>query len=185
MMTDLLVMVAVYTILGGMLSVLVTDFLQFVVMSVGLIAVTLLILVNVGWDKLAATVTEKHGPGGFNPFVHADLGWPYVLFTMLVTTASTLTWQTSIARVLAAKDTQTGEGLLADQLLFCVPISDSRFVGHRGVGVLRRREPATRCMRCRSISPGLCRSDCWGCWSQRCWPRTCRPTRRTCSPGPA
>ena len=34
-MTALLLMVAVYTILGGMLSVLVTDFLQFVVMSVG------------------------------------------------------------------------------------------------------------------------------------------------------
>src|SRR5258705_10182888 len=51
-MTVLLVGVAVYTILGGMLSVLVTDFLQFVVMSVGLILVTVLILMNVGWDKL-------------------------------------------------------------------------------------------------------------------------------------
>src|SRR5262245_22640637 len=49
MMTVLLVGVAVYTILGGMLSVLITDFLQFVVMSVGLIAVTILILSNVGW----------------------------------------------------------------------------------------------------------------------------------------
>ena len=49
-MTVLLVGVAVYTILGGMLSVLVTDFLQFVVMSVGLIVVTVLILSNVGWD---------------------------------------------------------------------------------------------------------------------------------------
>src|SRR5256886_8655073 len=39
-MTMLLAGVAVYTILGGMLSVLVTDFLQFVVMSAGLIVVT-------------------------------------------------------------------------------------------------------------------------------------------------
>src|SRR5439155_5438008 len=38
--TALLIGVAVYTILGGMLSVLITDFLQFVVMSVGLIVVT-------------------------------------------------------------------------------------------------------------------------------------------------
>src|SRR5690606_13094540 len=37
MMTVLLVGVATYTILGGMLSVLITDFLQFVVMSIGLI----------------------------------------------------------------------------------------------------------------------------------------------------
>ena len=48
MMTALLVGVAVYTILGGMLSVLVTDFLQFVVMSAGLIVVTVLVLGQVG-----------------------------------------------------------------------------------------------------------------------------------------
>src|SRR5690242_16298280 len=39
-MTVLLVGVAAYTIVGGMLSVLVTDYLQFIVMSVGLLAVT-------------------------------------------------------------------------------------------------------------------------------------------------
>jgi SSS family solute:Na+ symporter len=109
MMTILLVMVALYTILGGMLSVLVTDFLQFVVMSAGLIAVTLLILFNVGWDRLASTVAERHGPGGFNPFLNAELGWRYVLFQVLVQAAATLTWQTNIARVLAAKDETTGQ----------------------------------------------------------------------------
>jgi SSS family solute:Na+ symporter len=109
MMTALLVMVAVYTILGGMLSVLVTDFLQFVVMSAGLLAVTLLILYEVGWDRLAATVAERHGAGGFNPLVHPDLGWPYVVFQALVSSAAVLTWQTSIARVLSAKDTRTGQ----------------------------------------------------------------------------
>src|SRR5437773_7253237 len=50
MMTALLVGVAVYTILGGMLSVLVTDYMQFIVMSAGLIVVTILILMNVGWE---------------------------------------------------------------------------------------------------------------------------------------
>src|SRR6476660_10502612 len=51
MMTVLLVGVAVYTILGGMLFVLVTDFLQLVVMSIGLILVTILILAKVGWPN--------------------------------------------------------------------------------------------------------------------------------------
>ena len=70
-MTVLLVAVAAYTVLGGMLSVLVTDFLQFVVMSVGLLAVTVLILVEVGWDRLVGTVRAAYGSGGFNPFAHA------------------------------------------------------------------------------------------------------------------
>jgi SSS family solute:Na+ symporter len=120
MMTLLLVMVTVYTILGGMLSVLVTDFLQFVVMSAGLLVVTILVLTNVGWDKLAATVAERHGPGGFNPFVHPELGWSYVMFQALVTTAAVLTWQTSIARVLAAKDTVTGQRIYTRTSFFFV-----------------------------------------------------------------
>src|SRR4051794_41057210 len=74
MMTVLLVGVAAYTILGGMLSVLVTDFLQFVVMSAGLIAVTILILYKVGWHTIVATVEANHGAGGFNPFINQELG---------------------------------------------------------------------------------------------------------------
>lgn len=107
-MTALLVAVAVYTILGGMLSVLVTDFLQFIVMSAGLIIVTVLILYDVGWSKLTETVAHHYGEGGFNPFVHPKMGWEYVLFNALLNLAAVLTWQTTIARVLSAKDTKTG-----------------------------------------------------------------------------
>jgi len=107
-MTALLVMVAVYTVLGGMLSVLVTDFLQFIMMSGGLIVVTILILAKVGWGKLVAAVASHHGAGGFNPFVNPNMRWPYVLFNAFLNTAAVLTWQTVIARVLAAKDTKTG-----------------------------------------------------------------------------
>lgn len=107
-MTMLLVMVAVYTVLGGMLSVLITDFLQFIVMSGGLIVVTILILAKVGWGKLVAAVASHHGAGGFNPFINPNMRWPYVLFNAFLNTAAVLTWQTVIARVLAAKDTKTG-----------------------------------------------------------------------------
>lgn len=107
-MTALLVGVGAYTILGGMLSVLVTDFFQFIVMSVGLLAVTLLILQNVGWEMLAATVRARHGDGGFNPLANAELGWSFIIFQALSAVAAMLTWQTTIARVLAAKDARTG-----------------------------------------------------------------------------
>src|SRR5690606_8732553 len=90
MMTVLLVGVATYTILGGMLSVLITDFLQFVVMSIGLIVVTVLILVYIGWDTLVATVETNYGAGGFNPFANPELGWQYVLFQALLNFAAVL-----------------------------------------------------------------------------------------------
>jgi solute:Na+ symporter, SSS family len=120
MMTALLVGVAVYTILGGMLSVLVTDFLQFVVMSLGLILVTILILMNVGWEKLVTTVETNYGAGGFNPFVNPTMGWQYVLFNLMLNTAAVLTWQTTIARVLAAKDTKTGRKVYTRTSFFFV-----------------------------------------------------------------
>jgi SSS family solute:Na+ symporter len=120
MMTALLVGVAVYTILGGMLSVLVTDFLQFVVMSAGLIVVTVLILVTVGWTTMVNTVETHYGVGGFNPFINPTMGWQYIVFNALLNTAAVLTWQTTIARVLAAKNTNTGRKVYTRTSFFFV-----------------------------------------------------------------
>jgi SSS family solute:Na+ symporter len=120
MMTALLVGVAIYTILGGMLSVLVTDFLQFIVMSAGLIVTTFLILGKVGWGTLVDTVEAHHGAGGFNPFANQTMGWSYVVFNALLNTAAVLTWQTQIARVLAAKNSATGRKVYTGTSFFFV-----------------------------------------------------------------
>ncbi len=120
MMTTLLIGVAIYTILGGMLSVLVTDFLQFIVMSAGLIITTFLILHQVGWAALVNTVEAHHGAGGFNPFANPTMGWPYVIFNALLNTAAVLTWQTQIARVLSAKDSATGRRVYTGTSFFFV-----------------------------------------------------------------
>lgn len=120
MMTALLLLVAIYTIFGGMLSVLITDFLQFVVMSAGLIAVTLLIFHTIGWEALVSAVETKHGAGGFNPFLNAEMGFGYVLFNAFLSLAAVLTWQTNIARVLAAKDAKTGQQIYTKTSFFFV-----------------------------------------------------------------
>jgi SSS family solute:Na+ symporter len=140
-MTALLLGVAIYTILGGMLSVLVTDFLQFVVMSAGLILVTILILMNVGWENMVNTVETRYGAGGFNPFINPTMGWQYVVFNMMLNTAIVLTWQTIIARVLAAKDTNTGRKVYTRTSFFFV----CRFLipGIWGIAALASLGPVT------------------------------------------
>ncbi|MCX7425312.1 MAG: sodium:solute symporter family protein [Planctomycetia bacterium] len=120
MMTALLALGTIYTVAGGMLSVLVTDFLQFIVMSAGLIAVTILILMNIGWEKLAATVADRYADGGFNPFFNPGLGWQYVLFNALECLAGALTWQTMISRLLSAKDAKTGRQIYTRTSFFFV-----------------------------------------------------------------
>jgi SSS family solute:Na+ symporter len=119
-MTALLLLVAIYTVLGGMLSVLVTDFLQFIVMSAGLLVVTILILFRMGWEPLRDTVSQKLGPAGFNPFVNPELGVSYVLFNACMTLATVLTWQTTIQRVMAAKDAKTGQKIYTRTAFFFV-----------------------------------------------------------------
>ena len=120
MMSILLISVAVYTILGGMLSVLVTDFLQFIVMSAGMILVTVLIILRVGWGTLLETVETHYGAGGFNPFLNADMGWSFVLFNGFVVTACVLTHQPVIQRVFAAKDERTGQRVFTRTSFFFV-----------------------------------------------------------------
>ena len=111
LMTALLLIVAVYTILGGMLSVLITDYLQFIMMNIGLISVSLLFIFGFGWDNLVLHLENSYGPPAFNPFEGGQYGWDRVLLDLLVAFAVILTWQTIIARVLAAKDAKTGQGI--------------------------------------------------------------------------
>jgi solute:Na+ symporter, SSS family len=140
-MTALLIGVATYTILGGMLSVLVTDFLQFVVMSVGLILVTILILMNVGWENMVNTVDARYGAGGFNPFINPTMGWPYIVFNAMLNLASVLTWQTIIARVLASRNAETGRKIYTRTSFFFV----CRFLipGIWGIAALTALGPVT------------------------------------------
>jgi len=120
MMTLLLIAVCTYTILGGMLSVLVTDFLQFVVMSAGLLAVTAAIVYRTGWGNMVEAVQRNYGDGGFNPFVNPEMGWAYVVFNSMVVLACVLTLQPVIQRVLAAKDAKTGRQVFTRTSVFFV-----------------------------------------------------------------
>ncbi len=119
-MTTLLILVAVYTIFGGMLSVLVTDYLQFIVMSAGLLVVTVLVLMKVGWFDIITTVQGQYDAGAFNPFANKDLGWAFVVSNLITNTAAVLTWQTVISRLLSAKDTATGRKVYTGTAFFFV-----------------------------------------------------------------
>lgn len=118
-MTILLGLVLLYTALGGMLSVLVTDYLQFLVMGAGIVVTTVLVLINVGGlDLVDALQTAWVGaealrPLGhpFNPFHETSLGWGYLAWMLLMQVAVATTWQTVISRVLSAKDATTARNM--------------------------------------------------------------------------
>ena len=119
-MTGLLIVVALYTVLGGMISVLVTDFLQFILMSAGMIIVTIYIVCTIGWGNILDAVQSTYGDAGFNPFINKNLGWQYVLYTFLTVSATVLTWQTMIARVLACKDSNVAKKMYTKTSFFYI-----------------------------------------------------------------
>jgi len=120
-MIGLLAIVLLYTVLGGMLSVLVTDYLQFLIMSVGLVITSMLVIRDIGWNTLMGQLwmswdgTRADGARlashPFNPFHPTSLGWGYLLWQALFQVAVVTTWQTQITRVLCAKNEETAKSM--------------------------------------------------------------------------
>lgn len=124
-MTGLLAIVLVYTVLGGMLSVLVTDYIQFLVMGLGIVITSVLVVQTIGWPDLVNGLWQAHQEGAvlvdtvknksfkmgnpFNPFASAEIGPLWVTWQTILSIAIVTTWQTNIARVLSAKDDRTAK----------------------------------------------------------------------------
>lgn len=106
-MTALLVMVLVYTSLGGMFSVVITDYLQFVVLSVGLLLAVGFSIYSLGWSQIVAVVDQHMGNAGFNPFLQdSGFGAEYVLWMAFTAgLVSCAIWPTAVARALAMEST--------------------------------------------------------------------------------
>lgn len=102
-MTVLLLLVLAYTVVGGMLAVVVTDYIQFVVLAVGMVIACLYALTHVGWSSLVETVRTVHGDGGFDPI--QGFGWGEIAQNALIVgLVSTAVWPTAMMRACSARD---------------------------------------------------------------------------------
>ncbi len=100
-MTGLLTLVLVYTVLGGMISVVVTDYVQFVVLSCGMLLATLLAISQLGWTTIFEEIQLQFGAGGFDPLASPAFGPEYVVWQAVLGLVGCAVWPTAIARVLA------------------------------------------------------------------------------------
>ena len=106
-MTVLLVLVLVYTVLGGMVSVIVTDYLQFVVLSMGLLLATGLAISDLGWQPIVEAIKVDMGPAGFDPLAEGSgFGLDYVIWMAFLGLVNCALWPTAVARALAMRSTQ-------------------------------------------------------------------------------
>jgi len=105
-MTILLGMVLLYTTLGGMVSVVILDYNQFVVLSFSLLAASILSIKYLGWNNIIDTVSRLQGEAGFNPFHGEGFGTSYVVWMFFLGLVSCAVWQTAVIRACAAESTR-------------------------------------------------------------------------------
>lgn len=115
-MTGLLLLVLFYTVLGGMVSVVITDLIQFLILGTGMVIVTGIVFWSVGWDGLAAITTEQSGY--FNPFDSENrsgrgggIGWLQIVQMTIIIGSAAMLWPTSAARTLSCQSAAVAKRL--------------------------------------------------------------------------
>lgn len=120
-MVALIVLVLLYTMLGGMVSVTLTNYIRFVILAAGMALVTWWVCTHPdvgGFDGIVSAVKE-HRPGyGLNPFAtqampaggYLGLGLIWILWQCLHWTG-TNTWQTQAFRTAAADSPRTAKAM--------------------------------------------------------------------------
>ncbi len=61
MMTGILLLELLYTVLGGMVSIVITDFIQFVFLGIGTILITGFTIYKAGWEHMYQAVLTNRG----------------------------------------------------------------------------------------------------------------------------
>ena len=100
-MIILLIMVLVYTMLGGMISVIITDYIQFVVLSIGLITSVVICVMHFGWTNIFTQleVLTNQSAAIYDPI--QSRGGFYITWQVVLGFVSAVVWPTAITRALS------------------------------------------------------------------------------------
>lgn len=103
-MTAMLLMVLVYTVAGGMVSVVLNDFLQFTVLSIAMIIASYFAIETIGWSNLFTVPETANSVSWFNPVAEGSgFGAIYVVFMVILNFSAGALWQSGTLRALSAK----------------------------------------------------------------------------------
>jgi SSS family solute:Na+ symporter len=104
-MIFLITLVLIYTVLGGMVSVVIADYVQFVVLSISLLAITYMSISKLGWNNIFDTIQNTMGTAGFDPTVAGGgFGWEYIAWMFFLGLVSCAIWPTAVARALSMEN---------------------------------------------------------------------------------
>lgn len=120
----LIVLVLIYTVLGGMVSVIITDYMQFIVLGVGMGLGIWFCLSHpdLGWDRMVDTIAEGRGEMMFNPLAEGGYGWIWIAFNCALALFAGFCWAPEASRALTARD----PGVSKSTFLWAAPAQFAR-----------------------------------------------------------
>jgi SSS family solute:Na+ symporter len=124
----LLVFVVIYTMLGGMISVVLTDVFQFVLIIIGIIFTSYFAFSTAGGaEGMIVAVRNQFGSVGFNLWEAPKYGLFFLLWTTLYYLSGWSSWQPVVQRTLSMQNVTTAMRLFKISSLFmffraCMPM---------------------------------------------------------------
>ena len=100
-MVVLLILVLIYTTLGGMISVIITDYIQFVILSFGLMLSVVFSIYHLGWSNIFSSLESivDNSDIIYNPV--KSKGGFYITWQVVLGFVSAVIWPTAITRALS------------------------------------------------------------------------------------
>jgi SSS family solute:Na+ symporter len=146
-MLVMVVIVIAYTVLGGMFSVVVTDYIQFVVLSMGMLVATIAIFLQLDLVQLGTVVGQQYGDGGFNPLVNQRFGWMFIAWILISNIAAGALWQPGTSKALASESPQVAKRVFFfTSLTFAGRAMIPMFWGVAALALLGPKESSTAAM---------------------------------------
>ncbi len=107
-MVIMLIIVISYTVLGGMFSVVITDFIQFVVLTLGMLISTVFVLARVNIHSVATAVVRNYGASGLDPITNPRFGWMFIIWMLIGSIAISALNQPAVSKSFASETPEVG-----------------------------------------------------------------------------
>lgn len=112
-MVVLLTLVLIYTAIGGMVSVIVTNYIQYILLSFGMIFITIYGIFHIGWGNIVDAVSTELGEKGMDPFfpslLDGQFGIGFIVWQVLLWIALLVGWQAISMRLFSSKNPKIGQ----------------------------------------------------------------------------
>src|SRR4051794_12467296 len=112
-MTGILLLELIYTVLGGMVSVVITDFMQYILLSVATILISIYAVAHTGFGTIVDKVVSVMGPSGFSPVDSPRFGWTFLIWQALLWVSLSTCWQTTAMRMFSTNSPATAKKVMS------------------------------------------------------------------------